>query len=133
MLNIQVFTVDAEERLTAMQQLVQNFGHEDMPQELESWQREDMHRHFPNTDTPNYVTAETSIWPRSRTYEKTHRAFSLPRRLQRPLSPRPRLIGATGKPGSERPILRPELFDKLCSRMAELMAGKLTWRSTSQR
>jgi hypothetical protein len=131
MLHATIFTLDVEMRLSAMQRLIRDFGHEDMPQELENWQRDDMRRQFTNMETPNYVTAETRIWPRSRTYDKTHRERPLPKRLRRALTSRPRLIvGATGVPSSQRPILRPELFDKLCARMADLMERKLAWRST---
>jgi hypothetical protein len=134
MLEMFLFTLNAEARLSEMQRQIRDFGHEDIPQGLETWQRDDMRRHYPNIETPDYVSAETTIWPRSRTYEKTHRGHSLPKHLmkRRSLSPLPRLIGATGKPGSYRPILRPELFDRLRVLMADLMSRKLTWRSTSR-
>lgn len=128
-----LFTINAEARLSAMQKQIRDFGHEDIPQGLETWQRDEMRRHYPNTETPDFVSAATTIWPRSRSYEKTHRERALPQRLKRrSLSAHPRLIGATGRPGSYRPILRPELFDGLCSRMFDLMTRKLSWRSTSR-
>lgn len=133
MFNVQIFTDRAEARILAMQLLIRDFGHEAIPQELEAWQRDDMRRRFPKVETPNYVSATTTVWPRSRTYEQRHRERPLLQRLRRrALTARPRLVGAGGgKPGgSQRPILRPELFAKLHVRMADIMKRKLAWQLT---
>lgn len=133
MLHLHVITEPIERTLDAMTKSIAEFGSNDMPLELVTWQADDMHRRFPNMEKPDEKTASTEIWPRSRTYEQTHRAtHPLPRRMQRPLSPKPRLIGATGKPVGHHPILRPELFEKLCKRMDDLLERRLKWRSTSQ-
>jgi len=104
---------------------IRAFGHEHMPQELTAWQAEDMHRHFPRTETPNYVTAETYIWPRSRTWRRKDRQH------------RPRYVARVHqgviRQGGKHPILRPELFEKLQERMARLMREKLTWKPGAPR
>ena len=41
----------------------------EVPDELTAWQREDMHRRYPNTEantTGGLIEASTEIWPRSR-------------------------------------------------------------------
>lgn len=122
-------TINAEETLTRMQIQIRDVGHEIVPEQLTAWQTEDMHRKFPHTETPDYVSTETTIYPRSHTYEQTHkkRAARIAR-FKKPLSARPRLIGTLGKPGaSYRPILRPALFDKLVERMTEMLSVNLTW------
>ena len=125
-------TINAEETLTRMQIQIRDVGHEIIPQQLTAWQVEDMRRQFPNTDTPNYVSAETHIWPRSRTYEQMHkRRESRVRLFKKPLTPLPRIVGTLGKRpttlGAHRPILRPALFQKLVDRMTEMMAVNLKW------
>lgn len=124
-------TSNAQSTLTRMQNQIRDVGHEIIPGQLTAWQTEDMHRHFPNTEQPDYVSAETTIYPRSRTYEQTHRGRSF--KPSRPMSPRPRLIGAAkpGAGGSNRPILRPALFDKLVERMSEMLSVNLKWVTSS--
>lgn len=104
----------------------------EMSHELVRWQTEDMHRHYPNVETPDPWTALTRIWPRSRR-SKVHRPQ--PKGMQR--QPRLRLVMPGGgrltiTKGAHRPILRPELFEKLADRMLKVMVEKLKWRSTSQ-
>jgi hypothetical protein len=106
---------------------IKTFGHEDMPQGMTDWQVEDMRRKYPETETTQAVdeqiSACTTIYPRSRTYEQTHHLHPAPRR--RPaLSSMPQLI----KSVMRHPILRPELFDKFVSRMIALLGAKIKWR-----
>jgi hypothetical protein len=120
-------TVNAEETLTRMQIQIRDVGHEIIPEQLMTWQREDMKRQYPFATLPNYVSAETSIWPRSRTYERTHKKRMTREALfkrSKSLSAMPRLKGI---PGAHRPILRPALFTKLVERMSEMLAVNLKW------
>ena len=98
-----------------------------MAEELTDWQRDDMHRKYPNT-TLEDTDASTLIWPRSRLAEDTHRQVA-PRRAKWPprIKQRARAPVAIARGGSTRPLLRPELFEKLADRMAALMADKLNW------
>jgi hypothetical protein len=90
--------------------------------ELFNWQAEDMHRHFPKVDGSG-LSVSTTIYPRSQ----------LPRR-KNPTggnSVRRRSIIAAGRArpgGSHRPILRPELFEKLKERMIDMVKKACTWQ-----
>jgi len=90
--------------------------------ELVAWQREDMKRRFPNVEAPNPTYATTSIWPRSRKKKATRGRVV---RRAKPLlrGKATRVSGTVGK----HPILRPELFQKLCDRMRAMMARELRW------
>ena len=114
MLNIEIITEPIEQTLRDMETRIEVLGRTQMPDELTAWQTEDMHRHYPNTDTPDNKTAVTDIWPRSRTYEKTHhKTAPLPARIhRRPIAAMPRLKGTGHTPGTMRPILRAELFQR---------------------
>jgi hypothetical protein len=98
--------------------------HKAMPEELETWQRDDMKRKYPNTQTDtvgNETSASTSIWPRSRQPSKdTHH-----RRQQGPRQYRPVKRGPVV--GSNRPILRAELLTELWQRMVKLTAEAMKW------
>ena len=123
-ISVRLDTIGAEETLTRMQLQIRDVGHLGIPDELTTWQIEDMHRHFPNVDTDQeYVSWFTLIWPRSRTYEKKHHA-GYQRRSPKRLSALPRLIG--GAKG-QRPILRQGLFNRLSQRMEEMLATRLKW------
>jgi hypothetical protein len=117
------FSVDSaaiEQTLNKMTQQLAGFPTQ-MGDELTNWQREDMHRHFPNTQTPDPHTAFTLIWPRSRlTDQKKHEHKALVVRRALP----PTFIG---QHRSARPILRPELFDRLVTRMRMLLDTTMTW------
>ena len=86
---------------------------------LFNWEAEDMHRHFPKVEGSGY-SVSTTIYPRSR----------LPRRknLTGGKSTRRRSVIAAGRATSHRPILRPELFEKLKDRMMEMMKEAATWQ-----
>jgi hypothetical protein len=99
---------------------------EQMPEELTQWQLQDLQRKIPDTEVPEDNTAFTMIYPRSRFSEPhkplaVHRPFYLRRgrapKLRRPISSAPR---QTRRP-STRPILRPELYVKLCERMMAML------------
>jgi hypothetical protein len=79
-----------------------------MAEELTTWQRDDMRRQVPNTETPDETTVATNIWPRGRT------VFLLVRPSPHPSVP------YTG-PRSTRPILRPALYDMMHTRMTALL------------
>jgi hypothetical protein len=129
MLDIEVETEAVAKLLDSMTDKIKTFGHEEMPQGLTDWQVEDMHRKYPETKAEQVseeeYSATTMIYPRSRTYEQTHphRAHAVARRKP-VLSAMPRLI----KSVLRHPILRPELFDKLLSRMTAMLSEKIKWR-----
>ena len=106
-----------------------------VPAELEAWQREDMHRKYPNQETQtkdNVTTAETKIWPRSQLDEGHH---PVPKGRQGPKRARPnrqgptqhRAKGAGKPPPSNRPILRDELEHKLVDRMDVVVTEAMKW------
>jgi hypothetical protein len=116
------FSVDSaaiEQTLDKMAKQLTDFPTE-MGEELTNWQREDMHRHFPNTEV-GVNEASTMIWPRSRkprVVEKT-RHSKLPAR--RPQG------AARAIPTGHRPVLRDSLYKQLVERMDKLMEDKLSW------
>jgi hypothetical protein len=130
MLDIKIENVEElVEKLNAVVEHVETMGRSTMPEELTAWQKEDMRRRYANTTTPDDKTAFTEIWPRSRLSgqrQVTHRASS--RQLRTAVS-RP---GGAGRPRSDRQILRPELFEKLCARMRALLAKTMEWPSGKQ-
>jgi hypothetical protein len=130
MLSFDFDTSAAQERIKGMVEKIRDLSDVEVPKELTAWQTEDMRRHFPHTDHPTATTSETTIYPRSHTYEQTHKAR--PFKQRRATSAMPRLVGATGRPASQRPILREALYDKLVERMSGLMTRVLSWRSTSR-
>jgi hypothetical protein len=106
---------------------------ETLPQEFENWQTEDMHRKYPEmTFHPGEEEAivMTRIWPRSRddvVGGRRKRLFTIPKNISRAQLRRYRLASITHK---GRPILRPELYEKLCERMAAMLQT-LKWRKAS--
>jgi hypothetical protein len=105
----------------------------EVPDELTAWQREDMHRRYPNTEantTGGLIEASTEIWPRSRL-----EVAGGPKRI-RPHRPapkvyRPKGIAGPGRPPpSTRPILRQPLYDKFHERMVNLVGKAMKWPST---
>jgi broad specificity phosphatase PhoE len=110
------------------------------PEEVTKWQREDMHRRFPETTTSvsdNIVTAETDVWPRSRL--EVGPAAQRPKRLKTVVKqgratlvrrgPRQVMPGGVGKGlvASHRPILRLALLQKLKERMMALAREAIKW------
>jgi hypothetical protein len=99
---------------------------EEMATELTAWQVEDMHRRYPNTDLKE-DTVETDIWPRSRAQETDKKKIR--EAIKRPRIFRTHSPGIKGIKGtSNRPILRPSLYDMLVERMTALMERCLSWR-----
>jgi hypothetical protein len=84
-----------------------------MQDEMIAWQKDDMRRARPNVAMPDEHTVATVIWPRSRLPETKSR------RRRRPALP----SGKRSLLRSTRPILRPELFDRLVERMRLLLAA----------
>jgi hypothetical protein len=104
--------------LAAMQMQLAAFP-QAMADELTNWQTEDMNRKYPNTMLQNNE-ATTNIWPTSRLPQKKRQEQLKKPPLRRP-QPGPRIK-------SQRPVLRPGLFDKLDARMVALMEGRLSWQ-----
>lgn len=100
--------------------------HRAVPEELVKWQRDDMHRKFPNIEvaaSTQQTSAITQIWPRGRDDRTTKQAPS-PRgpRTYRPRQPQPRAQVA-----SNWPILRDVLKEKLDERMTQLIKEGMQW------
>jgi hypothetical protein len=84
-----------------------------------------MKRQFPNTTVESDHSAYTMIWPHSRLEldgQRPRRGAS-GRIALTPVRPR----GLGHRAASGRPILRQELFDALCKRMADLLRKTMTW------
>jgi len=119
-LSIEIDTLAIEERVAKMADKMYTVP---VPAELTAWQSEDMRRQFPQTETLNPTSAMTMIYPRSRkqgAWLKKKRAT--PRK--------PTLRGKAQRilpAGSNRPILRPALFERLRERMSALLKRELSW------
>lgn len=92
---------------------------ESIPLEMVAWQRDDMRRQYPNIEEigDSWLTL---IWPRSR--------LEVRRRAQG----RKRKTVFTRAALGSRPILRPELFDKLHNRMRLLLANATSTTSPTK-
>jgi hypothetical protein len=121
-----IVTVDTSAmlgRIDVIAERLEQFGPTDMPAEVTEWQREDMNRQYPKTETPDSRTAFTRIWPRSRlSVERRAVRRQQPRRTGRPLP-----VLRTPLRGGERPILRPELLQMFYARMRALLPEKIHW------
>jgi hypothetical protein len=102
--------------------------HKTMPEELVTWQRDDMRRKYPNEQVAtsgNETAASTEIWPRSRLESRNvgpkqhHIAHAAPKQH--------RIRGSGPAPRSTRPILREELLRKLHDRMLTLTSEAMKW------
>jgi len=113
MITVDLDTSGIDRCLQRMVDKIAEFGKTDIPTELTAWQVEDMHRKYPNTETPDEHTAETDIWPTSR--------LALAKRAAEPERRRRVIV-------SQRPILREVLRTRLHERMVALMQEKLRWR-----
>lgn len=111
------------ETLSNMEEQLKHFP-QDIGAELTDWQTEDMHRHYPNTAVDE-TSASTEIWPTSRLVERDDKKVKAVLKAQRVAARKP-TVSLRGTVAS-RPILRPELYDKLVKRMDELMSEKLAW------
>lgn len=114
--------------IDSMVDQVDTFGREEMPQGLTDWQIEDMRRRYPQTDMPNDKTAVTTIYPRSPLSDMPgYKAGKYKRRTVVITKPNVGGLGGAGGRTSTRPILRPELFEKLYDRMTGLIEQSLKW------
>jgi hypothetical protein len=120
--------MDASEVTDAIDKLLENVHAlpDDFADELTEWQAEDMRRKYPETDRPDENTAETEVFPRSRTWHKrsTGQPPGRPRRsgfLRVPRGARPKSPTGPRSGFSGRPILRRELFESLSDRIGELL------------
>jgi hypothetical protein len=116
--------VDADACLKQFDELTKNIA--DLQTETSTtffnWQAEDMHRHFPKVEGSG-LSVSTTIYPRSQ--------LTRPKNLTPRKSVRRRSIIAAGRAapgGTKRPILRPELFDKLKERMIDMVKEAFTWQ-----
>ena len=116
--------VEADGALKQLDGLMKNLADLETETSVEffNWQAEDMHRHFPKVDGSG-LSVSTSIYPRSqlRRQKKITGGKSVRRR---PVIAAGRAVRA----GSHRPILRPELFDKLKERMIEMVKAVTKWQ-----
>lgn len=115
--------VDADGTLKQFDELTKNIAdlETETTQTFNDWQREDMHRHFPKVDGSG-LSVSTTIYPRSQLPRKKN--------LRGGNAVRRRAIIAAGRAsaGTHRPILRPELFEKLKDRMIEMVKKACTWQ-----
>ena len=82
------------------------------------WQREDMKRKYLSAEVGPFF-ASTMVYPRSRTWRKPGQkggARAVRKRVAR------------ARAASSKPILRPELFDKLKDRMVTMCEEALKWQ-----
>ena len=115
--------VDADATLKQFDELTKNIAdlQTETTQTFVDWQSEDMRRHFPTVDGSG-LSVSTTIYPRSQLKRKKNlRGGSTIRR---------RAIIAAGRAGAgqHKPILRPELFEKLKDRMIEMVRKACTWQ-----
>jgi hypothetical protein len=110
------------QRIESMQQKIEALGNKGVPDEFVLWQRQDMKRRFPKIEPEGAMAYFTMVYPRSRR-PKTQRKKTTT--LIRSSTPRrqPRRVRSS----SNRPILRPELLDRLRERM-RLLLHRVTWR-----
>jgi hypothetical protein len=94
-------------------------------EELTTWQTEDMRRRYPNTE-PDDGGATTKIWPTSRVVEQDKKKIAVAMKTRKSSGGRP--LSLVVRSGTQRPILRPQLYVKLVKRMDELTKKELTWR-----
>jgi hypothetical protein len=94
---------------------------QEIADELTNWQAEDMRRTYPNTVLRGNE-ATTVIWPTSRLPQKKTRTGGARLAVRRAVR------GMRVRIKRRRPILRPELFEKLDERMVRLMGESLQWR-----
>lgn len=123
MLEVTIDTAAAEKTVDTLVQNIEGLR-EAMPQELIDWQREDMNRKQPNLTVVDEYSVMTEIWPRGRF--SVQRAHPTRRPGQRKLAA-PTVVHKGVVVHSSRPILRPELFDRLVERMSALLKKVVPW------
>jgi hypothetical protein len=125
------FEMDASEVTDAIDKLLENVHElpDEFGLELTDWQAEDMRRKYPQTDRVDENTVETDVYPRSRTWHKQptgHPPGRPPGQYRSSFLRVPRgsvrsKTGTRSMVHSNRPILRPELFESLSARIGELL------------
>jgi hypothetical protein len=116
--------------------MIESLGeaHQQLPEQLIAWQREDMHRKYPNLqmrENGNETSVSTFVWPRSRrerNKEEVKQGIRRSRWMRRQLGPKQYTVPGGSPTRSMRPILRKELLDKLYERMPEEIFGLIKWR-----
>lgn len=114
------FTLDAatfQNKLDALIERVDDLP-KTMPQEFIEWQRDDWNRHMPEARETGDKTVETIIHARG----KRSIGYRVPPHLKGVKQPK-RVVRSHGR----RPVLRPEMFDKLCERMRRLIGEAMRW------
>jgi hypothetical protein len=90
---------------------------------MTAWQTDDMHRRYPNTTVQENVV-ETDVWPTSRLAERTTQRAKRFVRAHKTQS-RPTTVRLKGV--SHRPVLRPELLEKLKQRVEVDFDKNISW------
>lgn len=114
-------------RFDTMDDTIYDFGNTKMFDELLAWQAEDMKRQFPNAKQDDAKTVFTNIWPRSRLSQQ-RRPKLFTKAVRKVVVKQPATGLGRGVLRMAHPILRPELFTKLCERMSKLMTDNLVWK-----
>lgn len=114
--------VEGDKALAQLDEVIKRMAglEQETTTEFVKWQGEDMHRHYPKVDGSG-LSVSTTIYPRS----------PLPRKKQPGAAGKPRRrrpIIRSNPAHSHRPILRPELFEKLKERMIAMIKGAMTWQ-----
>lgn len=117
--------IDADACLKQFDQVIKNVA--DLATEttttFTAWQGEDMHRKFPKVDGGG-LSVSTTIYPRSQ-LKRTGNDKS--RHRVRSIRQRSIVAASRPSPGNPKPILRPELYEKLKDRMVEMVKEAFTW------
>jgi hypothetical protein len=125
MFEITVDSTAVEKTLATLTKNVADLQTE-MPKELLDWQVEDMNRRkYTNVTMVDDMTAMTKIWPRGP--ETVQRRQEVQRRRRQRRLAAPTVIRKGVVVHQSKPILRPELFVKLCERMARMLQGVVPW------
>jgi hypothetical protein len=114
-------TIETQAAEAQLQKMIDTLKVVPVAKELTAWQAEDMRRRYPETEEINPVTAMTVIYPRSRGPKRMK-----PRVPGKPVLRRGKAT-RIAKPSSNRPILRPELVDKLQERMNAMLVREVKW------
>jgi hypothetical protein len=125
MFDVQALGLDKiNKTLDSMVEQIAELGSTKLAEGNVEWQEVDMKRKFANLTVADKA-ASTLIWPRSR-LSKPQRPKKA--KIQRVYA-KPIPTQHTGAPArSMRPILRPELFAKLCERMVKVLHETLKWK-----
>ena len=115
--------IDADKALQQFDELTKNLAAlpDEMSTTFTAWQSEDMHRHFPKVDGSG-ESISTMIYPRSQLRRTKNLTGGNATRRRSIIAAR--RAGA----GQHKPILRPELFEQLCRRMADMLKEAAKWQ-----